>query len=91
MKRTTKAELEQMALMINGAAYGWLPREEAVGPMKPAMDEYFVQWAYGQPRLMRAGGSVEVSPRLPAGQLRNWLSAFHMGIITAYGIRNGLS
>lgn len=64
--RTTRRELEQLAKTINIAL--------------AQKDEYFVQWAYGQPRLMRAGGSVEVSPRLPSGQLAQWMRAFYAGV-----------
>jgi len=64
--RTTRRELEQLAQTINIAL--------------AQKDEYFVQWAYGQPRLMRAGGSVEVSPRLPSGQLAQWMRAFYAGV-----------
>jgi hypothetical protein len=67
---TTRHELEQLAKTINIA----LGLE--VDPDK----QYFVQWAYGQPRLMRAGGSVEVSPRLPSGQLAQWMRAFYAGV-----------
>jgi len=64
--RTTRRELEQLAKTINIAL--------------AQKDEYFVQWTYGQPRLMRAGGSVEVSPRLPSGQLAQWMRAFYAGV-----------
>ena len=40
-----------------------------------------VEWAYGQPRVYRAGGSVEVSPRLANGELWRWLHAYEKGII----------
>ena len=44
---------------------------------------YFVQWAYGRPRLMRYAGHTtavhDVSPRLPSGQLAEWMQAFFQG------------
>ena len=69
-ERTTKADLGRLAFLINNAV-GEVHKENG----------YFVQWAYGRPRLMRAGGSVDVSPRLPSGQLADWMRAFHAGII----------
>jgi hypothetical protein len=70
MTRTTRTELHQLAIVINTAL--------------ETPDEYFVQWGYGQPRLFRAGGGVEVSPRLPAGELVRWMNAFIDGIVAAH-------
>jgi hypothetical protein len=41
---------------------------------------YRIAYAYGRPRLERAGGSVDVSPRLPAGELAQWMRAYLDGI-----------
>ena len=76
-ERTTRKELDQLALMIDGRLYGWSLIDQQ---RRPLARDYFVQWAYGQPRLMRKGGSVEVSPRLPAGQLALWMRAFLAGM-----------
>ena len=42
--------------------------------------DYSIGVAYGSPRLERNGGSVNVSPRLPKGQLYVWMHAFLDGI-----------
>ena len=66
MSRTTRQDLDDLAFLINTLV-------EQPG-------EYFIQKAYGQPRLYRAQGSVEVSPRLPMGEMRRWMYAFIHGI-----------
>lgn len=78
-ERTTRKELDQLAMMIDGRLYGWVETGHPNGN-RPVARDYFVQYAYGQPRLMRKGGSVEVSPRLPAGQLALWMRAFLAGM-----------
>ena len=67
-ERTTRKDLEGLATVLNNCTN------------RPA-GYYFVQYAYGQPRLMAADGSREVSPRLPAGQLADWLRAFIAGVL----------
>lgn len=62
--RTTHQELRDLAAMAS----------RATG------EEYTVEWAYGRPRLYRAGGSIEVSPRLSTGDMAEWLYAFLAGI-----------
>lgn len=42
--------------------------------------DFSVEWAYGRPRLMVDRGSRDVSPRLPSGELSQWIQAFWMGI-----------
>lgn len=81
MSRTTKAELEVLATVINNRLGLWsrTPDHGLVADERA----YFVQYAYGQPRLMRDGGAVDVSPRLPAGQLADWMRAFLDGIDAA--------
>lgn len=64
MTRTTRADLDELARVISQAT----------------AQEHAIQYAYGQPRLYRAGGSVEVSPRLPAGQMALWMRAFVAGL-----------
>jgi hypothetical protein len=49
---------------------------------------YFVQFAYGRPRLFRSGGAVEVSPRLPTGELAQWMRAYISGIEAAQEAMN---
>jgi hypothetical protein len=44
---------------------------------------YTIEYAYGRPRLMRAHGSVDVSPRLSTGELAQWMRAFVAGIDAA--------
>ena len=62
--RTTRAELDQLCAIINRATDG----------------DYEVQYAYGRPRLVRANGSVDVSPRLSTGELAQWMRAMLTGI-----------
>jgi len=66
MGRTTKAELDQLTQIINSNV-------GADGVV------YSLENSYGQNRLVRNGGSVSVSPRLPAGQLAEWMRAFLAG------------
>ena len=70
--RTTKSELEQMVVILNNR----LPRRNK---------EYRLEYAYGAPRLILEDtvaphGARDISPRLPGGQLKLWLSAFLDGI-----------
>lgn len=47
---------------------------------------YYIGEAYGQCRLERicnGGGCEDVSPRLPSGQLYEWMHAFLKGFHTA--------
>jgi hypothetical protein len=41
--------------------------------------DFTVGWAYGRPRLYSDGESREVSPRLPSGQLLDWMHAYMKG------------
>jgi hypothetical protein len=65
MSRTTRQELDDLAAMIN---------------RRLGADDYAIGYAYGSPRLERDGGARDVSPRLPAGQLADWMRAFLAGI-----------
>jgi len=47
-----------------------------------------VGYAYGHPRAYLKNESVELSPRLPAGQLMDWLEAFQQGL--EYGVKIGV-
>lgn len=67
MTRTTAAELDALA-RIAGRQDG---------------QTYTVEYAYGRPRLFRAGGSVEVSPRLPKGDLARCVNATGSGLVDA--------
>ena len=60
MTQTTRADLDQLARMID-LALSLPPGSHAI------------EYAYGSPRLVRDGGSVDVSPRLPAGELARWV------------------
>ena len=51
----------------------------------PGMD-YSISYAYGSPRIERNGGSVDVSPRLPRGQLYQWAHAFLDGVEAARSV-----
>ena len=61
--RTTRADLDQLAAIITNVTG----------------EPHEVTYAYGRPRLFRKGGSVEVSPRLPTGDLALWMRAFIAG------------
>lgn len=70
--RTTKAELEHLVRVLNNN----LPKKGR---------QYELEYAYGAPRLVLAEtqspfGARDISPRLPSGQLKLWLSAFIDGI-----------
>ena len=60
MARTSRNELDHLANIIS--------RRTGV-----AMS---IEYAYGKPRLMSDRGARDVSPRLPAGELMQWMSAF---------------
>jgi hypothetical protein len=67
---TTRKELEHLAEMIDRRLS--LPE-----------GTHDVEYAYGRPRLVSNGGSKDVSPRLPAGQLEDWMRAYLGGIEAA--------
>lgn len=75
MARTSSKDLDNVARHLSAMAG------------KP----YTVGWAYGRPRLYTDGESTEVSPRLPSGQLLEWMYAFAKGFDTGYkaGVRDG--
>ena len=75
--RTTRRELDELANIINHALL-CAPGVRCVD-LDPER-AYRIEYAYGRPRLVRAGGSVDVSPRLPAGELSQWMRAFLGGI-----------
>lgn len=50
--------------------------------------DYTVEWAYGRPRLYSEQQSREVSPRLPMGEMREWLWAFRQGIEVGISLRH---
>lgn len=68
--RTKRSDLDQLARMIDLA-------------LETPSGTHFVQYAYGSPRLHRDGGAVDVSPRLPAGALADWMRAYLHGIYAA--------
>jgi hypothetical protein len=73
VNRTTAADLDELARIIN----------RALGLTDRPDDAYDVEYAYGRPRLYRAGGSREVSPRLSTGELAEWMRAYIDGIDAA--------
>ena len=70
--RTTKADLQQYVNVINR--------------LTDNRCDFSISRAYGKPRLYRSAESVEVSPRLPAGQLADWMHAYINGINFARAI-----
>lgn len=43
-----------------------------------------IAWAYGQPRVTTQDESKELSPRLPAQEMRQWLDGFEAGAKSEY-------
>jgi hypothetical protein len=68
--RTTRAELDELATLVDRA-------------LRLPAGSHSVSVAYGRPRLVRGDGAYDISPRLPAGQLADWMRAYHAGIIAA--------
>jgi hypothetical protein len=66
--RTTQGELEQIVGVINTML---------------GVEDYELDRSNGGTRLVRDGGAREVSPRLPAGELAQWMRAFIKGIDAA--------
>jgi hypothetical protein len=66
--RTTQGELEQIVGVINTML---------------GVEDYGLDRSNGGTRLVRDGGAREVSPRLPAGELAQWMRAFIKGIDAA--------
>jgi hypothetical protein len=73
MARTTDKELEAICSGLNIAT------DNRYG--------FGLDSAYGGMRLVRKNGSVDVSPRLSKGELREWLHAFGTGM--NYAIKEG--
>lgn len=54
--------------------------------LAPAPDggKFFIGWAYGRPRVERqygrTTGAQDISPRLPSGQLADWIHGFLAGV-----------
>jgi len=70
MPRTTKRDLIAQVDSIN-----------RLTGSEPGEPEYLeIGWAYGRPRLSRAGGSVDVGPRLPMGEMLEVLQGMRRGI-----------
>lgn len=83
--RTTTAELRQLVVIISERlgrpAYGWDEVPSGIACRVGALD---LDISYGQPRLhevVNAGGGVrEIGPRLPRGQMADYLRAILHGI-----------
>jgi hypothetical protein len=71
--RTTRRELDALAADVGRA----LGRPMAIG------------YAYGRPRLESADGARALSPRLPAGDLADWMRAWLNGWSAAASGRRG--
>lgn len=69
MTRTTRADLDNLARSVDTA-------------LDLPTGTHAVQVAYGRPRLIRYvnPGQVDVSPRLPSGELERWIRAYLAGI-----------
>ncbi len=65
-KRITKKDLQTRLMLVHLSTHD---------------TGYYIEWAYGQPRLMLKSdnGHVDVSPRLSTGRLYQWMMAFVMG------------
>ena len=68
--RTTRAELDTLAAIIDNRLH--VPD-----------GTHQIGYAYGRPRLERNGGSVDVSPRLPTGELAQGMRAYLAGMDAA--------
>jgi hypothetical protein len=71
--RVTKDELEGLAASLN--------------EMSRHKHDFSIERAYGQPRLMAQGGSVEISPRLSSKELAQWIRAFAQGLSIGKAVR----
>ncbi len=70
--RTTNDNLEALADIINARTKNQY--------------DFTIGHAYGGVRLERKGGSVDVSPRLSMGELREWMHAYLDGIDLGLGL-----
>lgn len=73
MARTSKSDLNEMANFLS----------------KNTGIDFEIGWAYGAPRLQADRGSRDVSPRLPSGQLMDWMHAFAAGIDLGKHLKKG--
>jgi len=64
---TRMADLDQLAKLINSGTQ---------------TADFYIQGAYGRVRLVRRGGSIEVSPSLTKAELELWIRAFIAGLDT---------
>lgn len=68
--------------------HGQLKQAVRVLQTTTGTDQFYVEYAYGRPRLhyrLKNGGSQEISPRLPARQLTRWIEAFISGYEIGHG------
>lgn len=65
MERTKRVELDALAGLIAAAIED------------PSV---CIEYAYGSPRVSSRRGSVDLSPRLTAGELARWMRAYLQGI-----------
>lgn len=73
MRRVTKTDLRGQVAWIN----------EMLARRNITDKHLSVEWAYGQPKVyLYRGESMEkaLSPRLPTGQMQEWLYAFMCGL-----------
>lgn len=73
MARTTRADLDHLERRLELTLHG---------------QDWLIQYAYGQPRLLRKNGSINVSPRLPAGRLKEWIEAYLEGALATVELTN---
>ena len=69
MKRVSLKELDLLAGRLND-----------IFEITNEREQFVIGHAYGSPRLEKNRGSIDVSPRLPSGQLRDWIYAYIGGI-----------
>jgi hypothetical protein len=85
MATTTKAELDSLVTILNNRLgrpqYGW---DRVNGKNVAHVGALHLDISYGQPRLHEVldagGGAREVSPRLPRGQMAQYIRAMLTGI-----------
>lgn len=85
--RATKSMLERRIALINNMLglpnEPYQPDRDANGGLVTNAGVYYLGGAYGGYRLERmceGGGATDISPRLPKGQLADWINAYINGI-----------
>ena len=94
MRRTTKTDLKNATALLN-AALGLPPEpytlDLATGTVTPVPGVYHLDGAYGGWRLVRmsdGGGCVDITPRVPTGELYRLILAMLDGVNAAHEAAN---